>query len=92
MCTNQFIKKTFLTHNDKIETLRKHIDQKELELLTDILKDGVKNGIFAIGSPKTFAGYLHPIFKSLEFSCCEYVIFRIFSQYSCLESGIYILI
>ena len=58
MCNSEYIKKTFLYNNSRIEILRKNIDAKELELLEDIFKDS---------DSKTFAAFLQPVLKSLEF-------------------------
>lgn len=67
MCNSEYIKKTFLYNNSRIEILRKNIDAKELELLEDIFKEGVQSEIFTISDSKTFAAFLQPVFKSLEF-------------------------
>jgi len=67
MCSSEYIKQTYLHNYFKIEMLRKNIDAKELELLTEILADGAKSGLFSVGNPRRFAGYLQPVFKSLEF-------------------------
>lgn len=67
MCSSRYIKEIFLHNNSKIEILRKTIDEKELELLTEILREGTKNGIFSIKNPSMFAHHLQPLLKSLEF-------------------------
>ena len=67
MCNSEYIKKTFLYNNSRIEILRKIIDAKELELLEDIFKEGVQSEIFNVSDSKTFAAFLQPVLKSLEF-------------------------
>ncbi len=63
---NRYIRYDFLFNNIRIEHLRKEIDQKEIELLTGIIREGKREGIFRVNDPVLFSQNLLLMFKSLE--------------------------
>lgn len=63
---NKYIRYDFIFNNLRVEQLRKGIDIKERQLLTQILEDGKARGIFNIHDPASFAQTLLIMFKSLE--------------------------
>jgi len=64
--SNRYIRYDFLFNNIRIEHLRKEIDQKEIELLTGIIWEGKREGIFRVNDPVLFSQNLLLMFKSLE--------------------------
>lgn len=63
---NKYIRYDFIFNNLRVEQLRKSIDIKERQLLTQIIRDGKNKGIFNINEPESFAQTLLIMFKSLE--------------------------
>lgn len=63
---NKYIRYDFIFNNLRVEQLRKEIDIKEQQLLTQILENGKDQGLFNINSPSSFAKTLLIMFKSLE--------------------------
>lgn len=49
-----------------VEKVRKVFDQREIALFTEVLEDGVKNGVFNIERPEMLAVILHCCVKGLE--------------------------
>jgi AcrR family transcriptional regulator len=50
----------------RVEKARKDFDRREIELLTRILSDGVKEGVFSMPDPNITALTLHYMLKGLE--------------------------
>jgi AcrR family transcriptional regulator len=50
----------------RVEKARKDFDRREIEMLTKILSDGIKEGIFSMPDPAITAMTLHYMFKGLE--------------------------
>ena len=63
---NKYIRYDFIFNNLRVEQLRKEIDIKERQLLTQILQNGKDQGLFNINDPSSFAKTLLIMFKSLE--------------------------
>lgn len=63
---NKYVRYDFVFNNLRIEQLRRRIDVKERQLLTQILQDGKEQGLFNINDPASFARTLLIMFKSLE--------------------------
>ncbi|MEG0795166.1 MAG: TetR/AcrR family transcriptional regulator [Odoribacter sp.] len=63
---NKYIRYDFIFNNLRVEQLRKGIDMKERQLLTQIIRDGKEKNIFNINDPASFAKTLLIMFKSLE--------------------------
>lgn len=64
--SNRYIRYDFLFNNIRVEHLRKEIDRKEIELLTGIIWEGKREGIFRVSDPEIFSKNLLLMFKSLE--------------------------
>lgn len=64
--SNRYIRYDFLFNNIRVEHLRKEIDQKEIKLLTGIVREGKEKGIFRVSDPEIFSQNLLLMFKSLE--------------------------
>ena len=63
---NKYVRYDFVFNSLRVEQLRRRIDVKERQLLTEILQDGKEQGIFNINDPVSFARTLLIMFKSLE--------------------------
>ena len=60
------IKDKYLSHLDFIEKIRKKSDQEEIQIMENILKEGVKNGIFKIDDTSLAAIAIVTALKGLE--------------------------
>lgn len=63
---NESLRKDFLNNIDRIDSLRKNLDQKETELLALILKEGIAAGTFKIPEPDRLAFIIQCSLKALE--------------------------
>ena len=63
---NKFIRHDFIYNTIRVEQLRKNIDARELQLLTQIIQEGKDIGIMNIIDTTSFAKTLLIMFKSLE--------------------------
>ena len=60
------IKDDYLGHLDFIEKIRKKYDQEEIQMMENILADGVKNGIFEIEDTSLAAIAIVTAMKGME--------------------------
>lgn len=60
------IKDEFLSHLDFIETIRKKYDQEEIQMMENILVEGVKDGIFEIDDTSLAAIAIVTALKGME--------------------------
>jgi AcrR family transcriptional regulator len=60
------IKDKYLNHLDFIDKIRKKSDQEEIQMMENILKEGVKNGIFEIDDTSLAAIAIVTALKGLE--------------------------
>lgn len=63
---NKYIRHDFIFYKMRVEQLRKRIDVKERQILTQILQDGKARELFNINDPVSFSKTLLTMFKSLE--------------------------
>lgn len=63
---NKYIRYDFIFNPLNVQNLRRDIDTKEIQLLTEIIRNGKKQNIFKVTDPDTFAKTLLIMFKSLE--------------------------
>ena len=63
---NGTLKADFFRDIWRVQYVRKSFDRKEIELLTEILKAGVEEGIFEMPDVKVTAEILHHAFRGLE--------------------------
>lgn len=63
---NKYIRHDFIFNNLRVEKLRRGIDVKEKQLLTEIIRAGKVKNIFKVEDPEVFARTLLTMFKSLE--------------------------
>lgn len=64
--TNKYIRYDFIFNPLNVQNLRRDIDVKEVQLLTEIIRNGKKQHLFKVSDPDTFAKTLLIMFKSLE--------------------------
>jgi len=60
------IKDDFLSHLDFIEKIRKKYDQEEIQMMENILKEGVENGLFEIDDTSLAAIAIVTALKGME--------------------------
>ena len=60
------IKDDYLTHLDFIEKTRKKYDQEEIQMMEEILVEGVRNGMFEIEDTSLAATAIVTVLKGLE--------------------------
>jgi AcrR family transcriptional regulator len=60
------IKDEYLSHLDFIDKIRKKSDQEEIQMMENILKEGVRNNIFEIGNTSLAAIAIVTALKGLE--------------------------
>lgn len=63
---NKYIRYDFIFNRLRVERLRKKIDIKEKQLLTEIIRTGKEQQVFNVNDPEGFARTLLIMFKSLE--------------------------
>lgn len=63
---NGTLKADFFRDIWRVQYARKAFDKKEIEILTNILKDGVKEGVFEMPDVQVTAEVLHHAFRGLE--------------------------
>lgn len=63
---NGTLKADFFRDIWRVQYARKSFDRKEIQILTEILNDGVKEGIFEMPSTEVTASVLHHAFRGLE--------------------------
>lgn len=63
---NGTLKADFFRDIWRVQYVRKSFDKKEIKMLTDILDDGVKEGIFEMSDTQITAEVLHHAFRGLE--------------------------
>lgn len=63
---NGTLKADFFRDIWRVQYARKAFDRKEIEILTEILEDGVKEGIFEMPDTRVTAEILHHAFRGLE--------------------------
>lgn len=63
---NGTLKADFFRDIWRVQYARKSFDKKEIEILTEILEDGVKEGVFEMPDTRVTAEILHHAFRGLE--------------------------
>lgn len=65
---NPAIRKDFMRNHSRIETMRKELDEAEKEMLTSIIFEGNRQGLFHVSKPPLFSFALLQTLKGLEVS------------------------